>query len=278
MVSAEEEKKADLPSEDVKFGVKSAQMKLKFTQSMQQRATSREDVIKTMQTQIDEYQKIFSQFAAKKSSFMIDNALENIDQVKSFQVEVNKEAKGICAQVKALRQLFTDARGTDDNYDGYLCSNVNDYMPLLEPEFVEMNRLLDADRLHWEREARKSEDEKANQNQQMVELLSKMRTDVTAALEKKQQFRLLVDIKHYGEYTELIDMELFGNIPKANKVELRWGSLSQLISLDREDMTKPLRLEKVIHRKASSSLGGIKLVFEGGIETDALDSEFDTTT
>ena len=31
MTSAEEEKKADLPAEDIKFGAKSAQMKIKLT-------------------------------------------------------------------------------------------------------------------------------------------------------------------------------------------------------------------------------------------------------
>lgn len=132
----------------------------------------------------------------------------------------------ICAQVNALRKLFETARGTDDNYDGFLCSNIDDYMPRLEPEFVEMDRLLDIDRLHWEKEARKSEDEKAKQNSQMVALLSKLRTDVEVTLNKKQQFRRLEDLKHYTDFTELVDMELFGNIPKANKVELRWGALS----------------------------------------------------
>ena len=112
---------------------------------MQVRAANRAEVIQEMQSKIDEYEKMISQFATQKSSFMIDNALENIQHIKAFQAEVQKEAKAICAEVKELRSYFANAKGTDDNYDGFLCSNVDDYMPLLEPEFKAMSSLLDAD-------------------------------------------------------------------------------------------------------------------------------------
>ena len=161
------------------------------------RAPSRQDVILAMQSKIDEYEKMFSQFASQKSSFMLDNALENIDHVKAFQAEVQKEAKAICAEVKELRSYFANARGTDDNYDGFLCSNVDEYMPLLEPEFKEMSRLLDTDQQHWEKEAEKPEAEKVQQNMKMVELLSNLRNDVTTAIQKKQTFTRLEDLNHY---------------------------------------------------------------------------------
>ena len=70
-------------------------------------------------------------------------------------------------------------------------------------------------------------------------------------------------------------MELFGAIPKSNKIEFRWGTLEQLINLEREDKPNPLKLKKILHRKADNSLGGLKLVFEGDIETDAMDCEYD---
>lgn len=121
--------------------------------------------------------------------------------------------------------MFNSARGTDDNYDGYLCSNVNDYMPVLEPEFVEMNMRLDADKHHWEREAEKSDDERVKQTEMMVEYLSNLRTTVLSTLKKEQHFTRKQDLRYFTESTELIDMELFGVVPEKNKVEFRWGTL-----------------------------------------------------
>ena len=95
------------------------------------------------------------------------------------------------------------------------------------------------------------------------------------AIQKKQVFTRLEDLNHYNESTELIDLEMFGALPKSNKIEFRWGTLEQLINLEREDKPNPLKLKKILHRKADNSLGGLKLVFEGDIETDAMDCEYD---
>ena len=69
-------------------------------------------------------------------------------------------------------------------------------------------------------------------------------------------------------------MEIFGIKPadEAKCKTFKWGTKDQLLSLERKDKLKPVKLKQVKTRKADSSLGGIQLIFEDGIETDVFDA------
>jgi len=68
-------------------------------------------------------------------------------------------------------------------------------------------------------------------------------------------------------------MEIFGNIPSSDVDSFRWPSKEILENLK---LKKPLRLTKVMTRKGDSSLGGIKLCFEGDIESPLFDITTET--
>ena len=86
---------------------------------------------------------------------------------------------------------------------------------------------------------------------------------------------------YYENDNVLVDWDLFGYVPKSNEKKFHWGTIEQLQSTEREDMSQPIKLKQIIIRKADSSLGGLKLVFDEGIETEFFDSEYkreETTT
>ena len=61
-------------------------------------------------------------------------------------------------------------------------------------------------------------------------------TDQLFGKEKKE-------VPSYYANNELIDWELFGKPPKEKATDFRWGTLDQLIELEREDKTQPLKLK-----------------------------------
>lgn len=104
----------------------------------------------------------------------------------------------------------------------------------------------------------------------LADIIKRLQLNATKIV-TENQFKL----NYYEEgWIEMKDLELLGNVPKNKDKEkaFRWGTREQLIGLDRKDKMGPLKLKQIKTRKADSSLGGLQLIFEGGIETELFDS------
>ena len=160
--------------------------------------------------------------------------------------------------------MIVEAQCSFNNLDGILSGEIDQYVPDYEPVIAKMNEQFDADKVHWEEEAAATEDMQAQKIEAIKVLIEQFKADVAD--------EIFASSGNVTKKYPLVDMELFGNLPASDVESVRWPSKEILQDLR---LKKPLKLTKIMTRKADSSLGGIKLCFEGDIETPQFDVQFD---
>lgn len=91
--------------------------------------------------------------------------------VVDFQRSILNKVDEIDRQVRILRSLIEQNRGTVENFDGFLLGDVSDYLDDFETQRTKMTKRFEADKKYWTNYAENIGKKRKEQNKELANLL-----------------------------------------------------------------------------------------------------------
>ena len=92
---------------------------------------------------------------------MSDRARDNAQKVENFKQEVNEELNDIKERIEVVRTKIDDNRGSQENFNGFLCGQTSEYLDCFDSQIEKMNARLAIDQEYWAEQAACSEEFKS---------------------------------------------------------------------------------------------------------------------
>ena len=80
---------------------------------------------------------------------MSEYARDNAQKIENFKLEINEELNDIKERIGAVRVKINDNRGFQENFSGFLCGHVADYLDKFDAQIEKMNTRLAQDQEYW---------------------------------------------------------------------------------------------------------------------------------
>lgn len=85
----------------------------------------------------------------KETSFLSEVFIDKVYKVLSFEKEIKRDAASIAAQVLELRAKIESKIISDDNTEGFLVGDIDDYIRDSWSEAFRVNEKVDESCQHW---------------------------------------------------------------------------------------------------------------------------------